>query len=188
LNATSLSEGKTALMYAVRSGNLERAELLIQSGADVDVEDANGRTVLFDAVKKSKDAFYTLLADRVTSVDTQDSYGVTPLMIAAYEMNLSRLEDLLERGASIRLKNKAGENASDIARKHLHRHIRRVVASENKDEGSPHNTTTTEDVLKAQKYNHELREMVRRMECLADGRSYEYKKFKRPFLRTQKAN
>ena len=189
LNERSLSKGKTPLMYAVRNGeDCSIAEFLVESGADVNVVDNQGRTVLFDAIKRRREVFYDLIINDIQNVNHRDKFGVTPLMIAAYEMNIDKINKLLDRGADAKIENKASENTYDIARKYMHTHIRVVIESKNDDEGSAHNTTTSKDVLNAQKHNHEVRELVRRLECLVTDREYKYKKFKRPFFKTGKAN
>lgn len=190
VNRKSLAEGRTPLMYAVRArAGTDSAKFLLKAGADVNIQDNEGRTVIFDAVKRSSDVCFNEVLEKVSDINHQDQYGVNGLMIAAFEMNFDRINDLLDRGANAKLKNNAGENAYDVAKKHASRHIRRVVESQNLDEGSkPQNVTTSEDVLNAQKHNHEVREMVRKLNCIVNDEAYEYKKFKRPFLRTGKAN
>lgn len=136
INKASLSVGKTPLMYAVRNSDTKGvATMLLEAGADVNIKDMSGRTVLFDAVKAVTDDHYTTIVDKVDNINHQDAYGINVLMIAAYEMNLNRILDLLNRGADVKLKNKAGQNAYDVARDNLDRHIQRAIESENLDEG-----------------------------------------------------
>lgn len=187
VNQKCLKEGKTALVYAIKNKNGDEAvKLLLKAGADGNIVDNNGRTALFDAIKYGK---YNMIKDRMSNVNHKNNYGITPLMIAAFNMKLDVIDDLLDRGANAKLKNVVGENSFDVAVKNMKKHIRIAIESENLDEGGkPSNITTSEDVLDAQKHNHKVREMVRKLECIVNDKEYKSKKFKRPFLNTRKAN
>ncbi|MCT4619184.1 MAG: ankyrin repeat domain-containing protein [Marinisporobacter sp.] len=187
VNQKCLKEGKTALVYAIKNNHGdETVKLLLRAGADVNIVDDQGRTALFDAIKYGK---YNMIKDQVSNVNHKNNYGITPLMIATFNMEFDVIEDLLNRGANAKLTNVAGENSFDVAVKNMKKHIRIAIESENLDEGGkPRNTTTSQDVLDAQKHNHKVREMVRKLECIVNDIEYEPKKFKRPFLNTRKAN
>lgn len=187
VNQKCLKEGKTALVYAIKNTKgHETVKLLLNAGADANIVDNNGRTALFDAIKYGK---YNLIKDKVSNVNHKNNYGITPLMVAAYNMKFDVIDDLLDRGANAKSKNVAGENSFDVAVKNMRKHIRIVIESENLDEGGkPANITTSKDVLNAQKHNHKVREMVRKLECIVNDIEYKPKKFKRPFLNTSKAN
>lgn len=187
VNQKCLQEGKTALVYAIKNNyGDETVKLLLKAGADVNIVDNNGRTALFDAIKHGK---YNMIKDKVSNVNHKNKHGITPLMIAASNMKFHVIDDLLDRGANAKLKNDAGENSFDVAVKNMKKHIRIVIESENLDEGGkPRNITTSQDVLDAQKHNHKVREMVRKLECIVNDIEYKPKKFKRPFLNTRKAN
>lgn len=189
IDAKSMLDEKTALMYAIRNPNgIDRAKYLLDSGANPDITDKKDRTVLFDAVKKVDDTYYKLIIDKVSDINHSDSYGVNPLMIAAYNMNIERIEDLLDRGADAKARNIANENSYDIAKKNMKSHIRVAIESDTSGEtGKAKHITTSEDVLNAQKHNHDVREMIRRFECIVNNEVYEYKKFKRPLLNNKKA-
>lgn len=189
LDAKSLSSGKTPLMYAIRNQDgLEMAKYLLDAGANPNTIDNNARTVLFDAIKRRDKQFYDLIINKISNVNHSDSYGVNTLMIATYHMKIEIIEDLLDRGADAKLCNKAGQNSYDIASQYMPNHIKIAIESDTSGEtGKAKNITSSEDVLAAQKHNHDIREMVRRLKCLVDDEIYEYKKFKRPFLNNKKA-
>ncbi|QZY54529.1 ankyrin repeat domain-containing protein [Crassaminicella profunda] len=187
INQKCLKEGKTALVYAIKNNHGdETVKLLLRAGADVNIVDDHGRTALFDAIKYGK---YSMIKDQVSNVNHKNNYGITPLMIAAFNMEFDVIDDLINRGANAKLTNISGENSFDVAVKNMKKHIRIAIESENLDEGGkPRNITTSQDVLDAQKHNYKVREMVRKLECIVNDIEYRPKEFKRPFLNTRKAN
>lgn len=188
LNLRCSKDGKTTLHYAlIMSGNKAVVAELIRAGAEVNSKDATGRTTLFEAVKSNLSA-YKLVVDRTEDVNHQDDYGVPPLMIAAYQMRIDIIEDLLERRADVKLRNKAGETTYDVAKKYMGQHIRISIESNREGEmGKASIITTQADILADQEHNHMVRECVRHLECLVKNEEYVLKKFKKPFFNTGKA-
>lgn len=188
INIQNKADGKTGLMYAIcNSNNNNIVNRLLKAGADVNIEDKTGRIALFDSIKNPK--YYDEIVGLTSDINHQDQYGVSALMIAAYEMNSKIINDLLDRHVNVQLRNASGESAYDIAKKYISRHIRVAIESNVPEEGGKNNNITTKkDVLEAQKHNHAVREMVRKLECYENGDNYTPKKFKRPFFNTVKAN
>lgn len=93
--------------------DLEVARLLLDRGADVNFRTEDGRTALFGANLDVDVA--RLLLDRGAEVDAQDVNERTPLMEAVDEINSEFVRVLLDRGANIRLRDKWGDTAVDIA-------------------------------------------------------------------------
>lgn len=188
LNLRCPKDGKTTLHYAlITSGNKAVVAELIRAGAEVNSKDTTGRTTLFDAVKSNLSA-YKLVVDRTGDVNHQDDYGVTPLMIAAYQMRIDIIEDLLERRADVKLRNNAGETTYDVAKKYMGQHIRVSIESNREGEmGKASIITTQTDILADQEHNHMVRECVRHLECLVKNEEYILKKFKKAFFNTGKA-
>jgi len=56
-------KGETALMYAVRLGDIEPVKQLLDAGASIDIKDNNGNTALQIAVKEGFDNVAKLLVD-----------------------------------------------------------------------------------------------------------------------------
>lgn len=104
------SEGDTALTLAAAEGKLDQVEPLLDHGANPDTKNEAGDTAL------------TLAADAVTRFEEWRSYDVevesthdATLMAVIREKNLSTIELLLKRGASVAVKNKAGDTALALA-------------------------------------------------------------------------
>ena len=86
--------GHTALMWAIEEGHYEVAELLPECGAQVDLQDSDGRTALMWAVKKHEANTVRLLIQHKASIDIQTKRGETALDLAR-ENSLTDIAELL---------------------------------------------------------------------------------------------
>ncbi|MGH9870919.1 MAG: ankyrin repeat domain-containing protein [Pyrinomonadaceae bacterium] len=105
----------TALEHAVRNANREMVQLLLSSGASVNLKNASGETALlmFD-----DDATTDLIWDLINAgakVNLKDNAGNTALMQAALANNLEALKVLIDAGADVNTKNKVGRTALMLA-------------------------------------------------------------------------
>ncbi len=94
--------GMTALMYAARDGRVEEARLLLDSGADVELEEANEITPLLMALLNNQLPVANLLLDYGANVNVDDFYGRSPLFAAVdyrnIDMNSKREDDPQDNG------------------------------------------------------------------------------------------
>lgn len=124
--------GDTPLIVAARYGNVEVIKLLLAKGADVNAVDAfesthvkngpialGGVTPLLSAAPYGGVDAIKILLDAGAKVNVQDVRGMTPLMlsIATDRPDPRVVRLLLEKGADVSMKSKAGETAADWARK-----------------------------------------------------------------------
>ncbi len=72
-------DGRTALMLAVKSNQVQLARTLLWNGADVDQADTNGDTPLIWASCLGDVEMVSLLLDYAADVDVKNCYGTTPL-------------------------------------------------------------------------------------------------------------
>lgn len=79
------------------------------------VDETTGHSVLHVAVKAGKLTYVRMLLRREASVDAVDKVGNTPLHLAATGSSVDILTALLDAGSALRLKNKAGQVAEDLA-------------------------------------------------------------------------
>lgn len=93
------------------------AATLLRSGAAVDVRTARGRTALLIAAERPSSDIVKLLLGNGADPNAVDEKGWTPLMAAAFMGRAANALALIEGGARLEVKNKAGETALDIARK-----------------------------------------------------------------------
>jgi|GEM_PF-2681059 len=120
--------GRTFLMNAARSGNVETVQALLEVRVDVNVRDKEGRTALMlavDAASKhyKEDAKETqetreivkklLQAD--AKIDEQDKDGFTALMFATLGCNHEIVNLLLEFRADSNLQNVEGKTARQLS-------------------------------------------------------------------------
>lgn len=89
--------GMTGLLYAARDGRVAEARLLLDSGADLELREANAITPLLMALLNNQLAVANLLLDYGAEVNVDDFYGRSPLFAAVdyrnLDMNSERQDD-----------------------------------------------------------------------------------------------
>ncbi|WP_158613538.1 MULTISPECIES: ankyrin repeat domain-containing protein [Aquitalea] len=93
---------RPALVYAIEGHNRAAVQVLLQAGADANVDGYDGRTPLFYAVQ-SKDI--GIVEDLITKGADVNAYtrtsGITVLMIAVLESSPAIVASLVAHGASL---------------------------------------------------------------------------------------
>jgi hypothetical protein len=117
----------TALEHAVRNANREMVQLLLASGAAVNLKNSSDETVLmmFD-----EDATSDLMWDLINAgakVNHKDESGNTALMRAASTNNQEALKALIDAGAEMNTQNKQGRTALMFAAAEGHVNIVRTL-------------------------------------------------------------
>ncbi len=80
--------GMSALLYAARDGRVEEARLLLESGADIELAEANEMTPLVMALLNNQLEVANLLLDYGAAVNVDDFYGRSPLFAAVDYRNI----------------------------------------------------------------------------------------------------
>jgi ankyrin repeat protein len=88
-----------ALLTAIRDGNHENAQSLLDHGADVDARNEVGDTALMQAAFNADKEMMQLLLRRGANVRARGVYDVTPLLRALHDP--SKVQLLLQQGARI---------------------------------------------------------------------------------------
>jgi len=116
------------LHEAARVGEIDRANALIDAGADVNELDEYGETPLIRSILDGQPTVAMLLLDRGAAIDTRNRGGFTALHAAAYAGSSEIAEALIARGANINDQaNKAGVSPLLIAAEQGHIDVLRVL-------------------------------------------------------------
>lgn len=110
----------TPLMYAMLLEKLEIAELLLKNGANPNIHDRDGYTLLHRAVFAESFEKVKLLVEYGADMNQRDSYGLTPLMWAALNKEtLPIAHYLIEAGCDTTVKGRNGKTALDLMNENI---------------------------------------------------------------------
>ena len=84
INATDERQS-TALHFAASAGSTEMVGLLLDHGADPDLQNLDGHTPLQRAAIYGRDESVDLLLEHDAALDLRDDYGRSPLLLVARE-------------------------------------------------------------------------------------------------------
>lgn len=96
---------KDMLFDAVESGNLERLGILVIQGADINMKNKSGESLLHAAVKKNNVKTVQAVIDLKADVNTLDNKGNSPIF---YAQSQDMLDLLIKHKADTAIKNKKG--------------------------------------------------------------------------------
>ena len=111
LNVLEPSRASTPLITAAYIGNSDAATLLIDGGADMNYQNADGSTALHTAAVFNRVDVAKALIHAGVDLNIQNNDGSTPLHAAAFLCREEIVIMLLEGGADKNLKNKMGKTA-----------------------------------------------------------------------------
>jgi uncharacterized protein len=106
----------TALMLASQGGHSKMVEALLDRGADVNAQDAQGQTGLIMAAMRGHKQVAEVLLARGADIEAATSAGFTALMEAARWGKKDVVQLLLSNGASTTRRDRAGKTAEDLAK------------------------------------------------------------------------
>jgi len=138
---TKDNSGKSALMWATDTGDIELATMLIRSGADVNAKDENGDTALIYALKFDRYEIFNLLMvnganianDLLTAakngypdivsaiinsgvgINISNTFGETALILAVKSNNIDVVKLLINKHCDVNIKNVYGRDALILA-------------------------------------------------------------------------
>ncbi|WP_342189704.1 ankyrin repeat domain-containing protein [Spiroplasma endosymbiont of Dilophus febrilis] len=88
--------------------NLEIAELLIDNGADVNLQDENDATPLYYAISTNNKEMVQLLINKGANIKNITKNGLTPLYYAIILDNKEMVQLLIEKGANVNMQDENG--------------------------------------------------------------------------------
>lgn len=89
-------KGQTPLMLMAEAGDTDLVRIMLQAGADPDMQDWQGMTALHAATKSGVDGCVDVLLDHPCQLDKVTVDGRTPLHTASWVANLHALRRLLQ--------------------------------------------------------------------------------------------
>jgi len=108
----TLTPYNTLLIIAVLRNFKEIAEILIQAGANPNMQNGYGHTALIRAMLTiGYDSEVKMLIDKGANLDIQDSYGHTALIKAIIEGSEERVKMLIDAGANLDIQDIGGTTA-----------------------------------------------------------------------------
>lgn len=118
-------QATAALRGAISQKKTTAVEMLIQfPSININAQNANGYTLLREAVEHNQAYFIRLLLEHNANPNIADKYSDTPLMRAAGYGHEDCVRNLLRApGIDTRLTDKLGRNAATIAKHYKHPHI-----------------------------------------------------------------
>ena len=150
INQDTLSDiGRSALcgcMFGLEcSETVEKAKLLLQCGASVNIRDINGSTPLhiYCRFQSKESEIYRLLVEAGADIHAIDNFGRTPLHYSAmceYSMDYTcTIKLLLKDGAAVNVKDRFGMTPLHLALKNGKDIIRRYLTENGADRSQPNN-------------------------------------------------
>lgn len=87
---------QTPLMLIAEAGDTELVKIMLQSGADPEIQDLQGMTALHSACKSRVDSCVDILLDQSCKLDKLTSEGRSPLHTASWAGNVHAVKRLLQ--------------------------------------------------------------------------------------------
>ena len=109
------TDGNTALMYAIKGGNIETIKYLIERGAEINYINNLEISPLHLAVRKNRFDIVSALVDFGALLNIRGKFGETPIFDAVGEGNAKMVEALHLNGALINVKNNKGDTPLLVA-------------------------------------------------------------------------
>lgn len=133
--------GDTPLTISVRWGNLEVVELLLNKGANANMQVGyNLRTALHDAARYDRLKVAEFLIDKGANPKAKDEDGDTPLHVAAERGYPEIAKLLIDKGADPKAKDEDGDTPTDWAKLHGYRLLHELLDGVQTDAQKSHVT------------------------------------------------
>lgn len=115
IDAGMPADTQNALDEAVSRNDLATAKVLIAAGADPNVADDYGQSLVMEAASNGNAELIKLLAGAGADVSKPNDYKIAPLAAAAEQGHLDVVRELIAAGAKVNARNTYGGTALSIA-------------------------------------------------------------------------
>ena len=112
-------KGQTPLMLAAQAGDAELVKIMLEAGANPDLQDIKGMTALHSATKSNSMDCVSFLLAAPCRLDLVTIDGRTPLHTAAWMGNLDAVQQLISLAPQLAWQRDAGENTPLELAEHL---------------------------------------------------------------------
>ncbi len=116
------------LIFAASEGHTAIVKLLLEEGANPDIQNNIGWTVLIFAASKGHTAIVKLLLEHGADPNIQEEDGWTALIWAASKGNMAMVQALLQHNAKADIQEKDGWTALRLARSNGHTEVAALLA------------------------------------------------------------
>ncbi|XP_059182182.1 myotrophin [Centropristis striata] len=110
-----MSDNDKALMWALKTGDMEEVQSKLVTAEDVNRTLEGGRKPLHIAADFGQTDVMEYLISKGADVNVPDKHGLTPLLSACYEGHINCVKVLLEKGADRTRKGPDGASAFEAA-------------------------------------------------------------------------
>jgi uncharacterized protein len=124
---TKDTEGNSALLRAVNTGDTFEVRRLVEAGAAVNTQNNSGVTPLMNAAGMGNKEAVELLIQKGADVNHRTSGNYTPLMQAALVGQMEMVRILLDAGADASVKDAGGRTAIAYAQEQKHEDIAQLI-------------------------------------------------------------
>jgi len=132
-------EGEHIIHEAVRSGNPEIVDLLVRYGADINVIDSLGQTLLHESASEDECLEVTkYLVKNGVTIDALDGFHTTPLTTSALHGCFETVKFLVSAGASLKIRDAKGRTPAEMAKSQNNLEIANWLIEAEKKIKNPH--------------------------------------------------
>ena len=133
VNSQGFDNSSTPLHLASRKGHVDVARMLVGLGADMSVQDKDGRTPLHLASSRDRVDVARMLVESGADVSAQDKDGSTPLHLASSRDRVDVARMLVELGADLSVQDKDGSTPLHLASSRGHVDVARMLVESGAD-------------------------------------------------------